>query len=221
MGRNRMACMNPAPGWNVSRTTTACFGNGYECLDPGVGCICDSGWSSLSDMTHTNVGPLSESCLINYRGVRIMSYICIIVTSLCCLLIIWHYISLAMHKKSIHVITREYKTLFPLGFFSMGLFAAVFAVLKVSYPDGSQPLVGQDFSISFILFIITNSFFGGVVLYLHVILQFLKSYSLLMPVERGDKVFKTTQTYRISFLVCFSSCFGCFSIAFNSDSLSN
>jgi hypothetical protein len=101
-----------------------------------------------------------------------------------------HYISLARRKKSWYVITHESKTLFPLSWFIMGIFLTIYGILKVTYPNGEQPLVGRDQSISFMVLILTGFIFIGLVLYLHVIIQFLQSYSNMMTTERAEILLK-------------------------------
>lgn len=173
-----MECTSPLP-----YMINLCSGNGYMCSVPDIGCICNSGWTSLSDFSYNSDGP---DCLINYNGIRIMSYICIVLPSICNMFIIWHYISLGIRKKSYYVISLEYKHLFPFCFFIMGSASAIFGILKVAYPDGQQPLVGRDVSISLMVFINTTCTFIGLVLYLQVIILFFKGYTRMMTsVSRG------------------------------------
>jgi hypothetical protein len=108
-------CSSPLP-----YSSNVCSGNGYMCsrLDMEPYCICNIGWTSLGDLSFGTVG---SECLIHYKAVRIMSYILIIIPSIYNILIIWHYLSLTKRKQSWYVITREYKTLFPLAWFIMGI----------------------------------------------------------------------------------------------------
>lgn len=175
-----MECTTPLP-----YTISSCSGNGYKCSVPDIGCICYSGWTSLSDLSLGSTGP---DCLIHYGAVRIISYLCIIIPSICNILIIWHYISIAIQKKSCYVISREYKTIFPFCFLIMGIASVIYGILKVSYPDGRQPLIGRDVSISMMVLIATTSGFLGMVLYLHVIIKFLKGYSRVMPHSTWKRV---------------------------------
>jgi hypothetical protein len=70
----------------------------------------------------------------------------------------------------------------------MGVFIVIFGLCKVVQPDGQQPLVGQDLSISLVFFIILNAFFIGIAMYIQVIVKFLRSYSIMMTRESGDKL---------------------------------
>lgn len=162
-----------------------CSGNGVVSSVPGVGCICDPGWTSLSDHAFNTSGP---ECLINHMGIRVLSYLCIIIPSVCNFLVIGHYISMAMRKKTSIVITREYKTIFPFCFLIMGIAYSIFGILKVAYLDGQQPLIGRDFSISFVGFICDVFCFAGLVTYLQVIIQFLEGYSRMMTPESRERV---------------------------------
>jgi hypothetical protein len=152
---------------------------------PDVGCICDTGWSSLGDFSFIGDSP---GCQMNFEGVKIISYVCIILPSITNILIIYHYVKLAKRLKTYYVISREFKTLFPLCFLIAGTCSTVTGILKVSYPEGKEPLIGRDVSISFIVFILMSGVFFGLVLYLHVIIQFLKGYSRMMSKESRERV---------------------------------
>jgi hypothetical protein len=128
---------------------SSCSSNGYVCSVPDVGYICYTGWIGVGDYSLGGDGP---ECIIYHRAIKIMSYFCIIIPSICNILIIIHYILLSVRKKSYYVITQEFKTIFPLFFLIMGIACCLYGVLKVSYPDGEQPLVGRDVSISLMVF---------------------------------------------------------------------
>lgn len=148
---------------------------------------CPDGWTSLGDFSFENRNS-GQECLINFRVVRIMSYLCIIIPSISSILIVWHYRSLAIRNKTCLVISWKYKTLFPFFFLVFGIFSAIFGLLKVSYRDGDQPLVGRDFTISLMVFILTSSCFVGMIIYLHVIIQFLIGHSIMMTFESRERV---------------------------------
>jgi hypothetical protein len=175
-----MECISSLP-----YSINSCSGNGYICQVPDIGCICNSGWTSLGDFS---LGISGSECQINYLGVRIISYFCIFFSAIFNILIIWHYVQLAKKLRSYYVISREFKTLFPFCFLITGISATIFGILKVTYPDGKQPLLGRDVSISFVIFINMSSCFIGLVLYLHVIIQFLKGYSRMMSLESRERV---------------------------------
>jgi hypothetical protein len=196
-----MECISRLP-YSVS----SCSGNGYTCSIPNVGCICNSGWTSLGDLSFGISGP---DCLINHKAVRILSYICIFIPSISNILIIWHYISLAVRKKSCYVISREYKTLFPLCHLIMGCASSIYGALKVSSPNGKQLLVGRDVSISLVSALFLTFGWFGMVVYLHLIIQFLESYSLVMVSESKERIlqrFHKLDTYSW-FLVPFALVF--------------
>lgn len=149
--------------------------------------ICDSGWTSLGDYSLDSPGP---DCLINSLAVRVMSYFLIILPSCSNILTIWHFISIGVRKGSVHVISREYKALFPLSFLFLGIYNALCGILKVSYVDEQQPLIGRDLSVTLV-----NAFsyfftFLGLVLYLQVIIQFLRGYSRMMSKTSCERVSK-------------------------------
>jgi len=146
---------------------------------------CNPGWTRFADLTIEGYG---SDCLIHYSGIRIMSYACVIIPSICNILIIYHYISLASRKKSCYVITREYKTIFPFCFLIMGTASLIYGILKLTYPDDQQPLVGRDVSISLMALIVTTFCFIGCVLYLHVIIQFLQGYKKMMDSASRERV---------------------------------
>jgi hypothetical protein len=146
---------------------------------------CDPGWTRFGDITIEGYGP---DCLIHHEVIRIMSYVCVIIPSICNILIIRHYMSLATRKKSCYVITREYKTIFPLCFLIMGTGSLIFGILKLSYPDGQQPLIGRDLSVSLMALIVTAFCFIGLILYLHVIIQFLQGYKKMMDSASRERV---------------------------------
>jgi energy-converting hydrogenase Eha subunit A len=162
-------------------STRSCSGNGLVCLVPDIGCICNFGWTSLGDYSLYSSGP---ACLINYRAVRILSYFLIIVSSICSILIGWHYVILIKRKK----LSWEYKNAFPFCFLILGISNALFGVLKVSYPDGQQPLVGRDVSVTATVLISLFLCFLGVNLYLQVIIQFPYGYHRMMSRESRKKV---------------------------------
>jgi hypothetical protein len=176
-----MKCTSRQPN-----SSSLCSGNGYVCNDlTPPRCICNSGWSSVGDFSLGSFGP---ECVINYRAVRIMSYLCIIIPAICSTIIIGHYVRIAMRKRSCYVITREYKTLFPLSFLIMGITQSIYGVLKVSYVDGQQPLIGRDISISLLVCIFTFFCFTGSVIYLHLIVEFLQRYPLMMTSIEQERI---------------------------------
>jgi hypothetical protein len=70
----------------------------------------------------------------------------------------------------------------------MGVASSIYGILKVSYPNGQQPLIGRDISITLMAFFQTSFGFFGLVMYLHVIIQFLKGYSRMMASVSREKV---------------------------------
>jgi hypothetical protein len=70
----------------------------------------------------------------------------------------------------------------------LGISNAIFGVLKLSYPDGQQPLVGRDVSVTTTVLISLSLCFLGTNLYLQVIIQFLQGYSRMMSRESREKV---------------------------------
>jgi hypothetical protein len=96
--------------------------------------------------------------------------------------------TLAKRKRSCHVLSREYKTLFPLCFPILGIAHVIFGLLKISFPNGEQPLIGRDVSVSLMMLIGIISALTGFTLYLHVIIKFLRGYTKLMgSTERVTK----------------------------------
>jgi hypothetical protein len=148
---------------------------------------CPDGWTSLGDFSFER-GNSERECLVNFRAVRIMSYFCVIIPSISSILIVWHYRKLAIRKKTCFVISWKYKTLFPFFYLILGISSAIFGVLKVSYRDGNQPLVGRDFTISLMVFFSTSSCFFGMIIYLHVIIHFLIGHSIMMTFESRERV---------------------------------
>jgi hypothetical protein len=151
-------------------------------------------WTSLSDFSFNTPGP---DCLVNYEGVRILSYFCIFIPFICNIVIIRHYVILAMKKKSIYVLTRECKSAFPLCFFVVGVSSSAHGILKLSYPDDQQPLAGRDLSVSLTLFFSETFTVFGLVTYLHVILQFLKGYSRMMTSDSKERVHERFEAFGI------------------------
>jgi hypothetical protein len=82
----------------------------------------------------------------------------------------------------------EFKNVFPFCFLLLGISNALFGVLKLSYPDGQQPLVGRDVSVTTTVLISLFLCFLGANLYLQVIFQFLHGYSRMMSIESRKKV---------------------------------
>jgi hypothetical protein len=119
-----------------------------------------------------------------------MGYAIIITSSILNVLIIWHYIRLAKRLKTIFVLTRQYKTLFPFCFLIVGISNVIYGLLKVLYPNEEQPLVGRDVSISLMAFTITGFGFTGLVIYLHAIIEFLKGYSRMMILASRERIKK-------------------------------
>lgn len=167
-----------------------CSGNGYVCSAPDVGCICNSGWTSWGDFSLNNYG---SECLINHRSVRIMAYFCVLVSSICNVLIIGYYISVAKRKKSCYIISREYKTLFPFCFLITGISSVCFGILKIYHYDDQQPLIGRDLSASFLVFVFTTSAFFGLVIYLNLILEFIQLYPRMMTSTSMERCIKRFQ----------------------------
>lgn len=150
---------------------------------PDVGCICNTGWTCLGDFSLDGYG---HECLINYSAVRILSYLIIIIPSLCNILIIRHFVQLARRKR----LSWEYKNRFQFYFLLMGISATLYGILKISYPDDQQPLVGRDVSISLVLAFVTCFCFIGIVYYLHVIIQFLKIQARMMTSASKGRIRK-------------------------------
>jgi hypothetical protein len=149
--------------------------------------ICESGWTSLGDYSLDSAGP---KCLINFGAVRILSYFIMIIPSICNILIIWPYIGLAIRNKSYYAISREYKTLFPLCFFIHGTLSVIFGILKISHPNGKQHLIGRDLSVTLTVLFSLTILFSGLIMYLHVIIEFLKGYSLTIRRPSRERVFQ-------------------------------
>lgn len=147
---------------------------------------CDSGFTNWGDYSLE-----SPDCLIDSLAVRVLSYFLIILPSITNILIIWHFISIGIKKKRWYIISRDYKTLFPLSFLIMGIFDVIGGVLKISYPDGrEQPLIGRDLSITLVTVITYFFTFLGAVLYLQVIIQFLRGYTRIMNKNSSERVLK-------------------------------
>jgi hypothetical protein len=72
----------------------------------------------------------------------------------------------------------------------LGIASSVYGILKISYPDGQQPLVGRDASISLMVF--SATFFGrvGMVIYLNVVMKFLEGFTRMMDHESYQRVSK-------------------------------
>jgi len=174
-------CISPQP-----YSINSCSGNGFMCEVPDIGCICNPGWTSNGDLSLDS----RIECLTNYEGVKIMGYAIIITSSILNVLIIWHYIRLAKRLKTIFVLTRQYKTLFPFCFLIVGISNVIYGLLKVLYPNEEQPLVGRDVSISLMAFTITGFGFTGLVIYLHAIIEFLKGYSRMMILASRERIKK-------------------------------
>lgn len=147
---------------------------------------CNPGWSSRGDLSLDS----RINCLTNYEAVKSLGYLIIIIPSISIILIIRHYIQLAKRLKTVCVLTRQHNRLFPFCFLIMGIASVIYGILKVIYPNEEQPLVGRDISISLMVFIITGSLFSGVVLYLHVIIEFLNGYLCMMTNEVRVRVSK-------------------------------
>jgi hypothetical protein len=62
----------------------------------------------------------------------------------------------------------------------MGISCANHGILKLSYPNGQQPLAGRDLSVSLTVLFSEGSYFIGSFFYLQVIIQFLDGYSRMM-----------------------------------------
>jgi hypothetical protein len=146
-----MNCKSPLP-----YSINSCSGNGYICSMPDVGCICNNGWTSMGDYS------LDESdCLINYEAVRVLSYFCIIIPWMCNILIIRHYINMGIWRRKFFSLFQECKTVFPFCFLIMGISCANLGILKLSYPNGQQPLAGRDLSVSLTVMFSECSYFFG------------------------------------------------------------
>jgi hypothetical protein len=186
-----MECTSPLP-----YSKNSCSGNGYICSFPEVKCVCFTGWTSHGDFSFGSHG---YDCNINDRGIRIMSYFCIIVPSICNLLIIWHYIRKATRIKSCYFISREYKSIFPFCFLITGITSTVTGILRVSHTPDKQPLVGRDYSVSLMNCLFTASAFTGLVIYLNLIIEFLERYPHTMistkAKERISKRFRLLGFY--------------------------
>jgi hypothetical protein len=168
----------------LTYSTSSCFGNGYVCSVPDIGCVCNSGWSSFGDFS---VGSSGSDCSINYGAARIMRYFCIIISFTCSILIIWHYISLAISGKLCCVVSLDHNRSFPLCFLIGGITAGIYGILKVSYPDEQQPLIGRDVPISLIFFIFTTFDWIGFNIFLNLIIEFLETYLLLIISESKER----------------------------------
>lgn len=171
-----MSCISPQP-YSIS----SCSGNGFLCDIPDIGCICNDGWTSLGDFSFNTSGP---ECLTNFLGIKIMSYVCIVIPSICNILIVWHYISRA--KRKLTCFSWKYQSLFPLNYLLLGISSVIHGILKLSYPPAQQPLIGRDLSITLIAFSYAFNAFCGIVLYINLVLQFLigNSETMISPESR-------------------------------------
>jgi hypothetical protein len=83
----------------------------------------------------------------------------------------------------------------------MGISCANLGILKIAYPDGQQPLVGRDLSVSLTVFFSETIFFFGFFFYLQVIIQFLEGYSRMMTPASKERM---SQRFRLlSFIAWF------------------
>lgn len=168
---------------------------------------CKSGWTSLGDLSFNTPGP---DCLINYLGIRIMSFVCIIVSSFCNILVIWYYISLA--KRNLTCLSwKKPSTLFPLNFLLLGISSLIHGCLKLAYPSGQQPLIGRDLSITLISFSFSFNAFCGITIYTNLVLHFLTVHSEMIISEKScirvKKRFSVLRFYSwflipFSFVIC-------------------
>lgn len=170
---------------------------------------CTDGWTGSGDFSfekYLDTTDIEPKCLINSLGIRILSYMCIIIPSICNILIVWHYMSLVSRKKT--CFSWSYKFLFPLTFLLMGISSVAHGVLKLSYPE---PLVGRDLSITLIAFSFPFSATCGIVIYINLILKFLASHSEIMTpgslLERNLRLFDIFRFYSwfiipFSFVIC-------------------
>jgi len=178
-----MKCTAPLP---YSRNS--CSGNGYMCSLPEVYCVCYTGWTSHGDFSFDSDG---YDCKMHDYGIRILSYFCIIVPSISNFLIIWHFIRKAIRKKSFCVISREYKTIFPICFFTAGISSTIIGILRISHTTDSQPMVGRDFSVSLMNCLFITAVFTGLVMYLNLIIDFLERYPhTLISTEAKERISK-------------------------------
>jgi hypothetical protein len=70
----------------------------------------------------------------------------------------------------------------------MGISCANFGILKIAYPDGQQPFVGRDLSVSLTVLFSESMYFCGFFFYLQVIIQFLEGYSRMMTPASKERM---------------------------------
>ena len=128
------------------------------------------------------------NCDINVDALRALSFIDIVGSTICNLLLLRYFIVRSMAKKRLFFLSTDPRSVFPLFFLLHGIGDFIYAVIKVSYEE--PPIVGKDLSVTFLAVLLPFFCFCGLVLYYYVIINFLKGYSRMMSAESREKVEK-------------------------------
>lgn len=166
----------------------------------GENVTCPVGWTNKSDFSYyTSSTQNASECLISFLGVKVLSFLSVIIAGICSILIIRDYMKLVIKKRTFNVLFQNYKSSFPCCFLSMDIAIFIYGILKLSYSDDKIPYVGKDLSISLIIILPPFTCFLGISIYLQVLFVFLKSCMRIMSIVSRIRFVK-----RFHFLSIFS-----------------
>ena len=139
---------------------------------------------------HTGLGDLAiidgVNCDLDSAVITYLCYAVLISTTLCTLMIIRYFIVRIIDKKSIFIITRDPRTIFPVFFLLYLIDTIFYTALKIAYED--RQIVGRDTYITVAGCLIPILGQIGLVFYFFIVIKFLKSYMTMMPDERRERV---------------------------------
>lgn len=130
----------------ISDTINYCSSNGYLCLEPFQGCVCNDHWSHVSDFSPEQDYE-SPYCVINTTIITALASVSLIASVICSILIIRYLSVRLMERKSLSEMYHgafNLKFAFPTMFLGVELSMFVYAVLKLcpeNYSVGSNLLV--------------------------------------------------------------------------------
>ena len=172
-----------------------CKGASKLCLPDGI-CICDSGWITLNAFT----AKTGDKCNINEDGIRGLSIIEAIFSSIYLLIILRHLVKRFLVASTFKAFLKDLKTLCAFIFLLIGVSDIILALSYQSYRRQQVYQSGALGAASSALF--TFLCFVGLSIYFKILLNFLRDSKLLMNAKnRNNVISRLTVMQRLSWLV--------------------
>ena len=177
------------------------------------GCVCDTGWTGESLRTIIDVNVRSLICSVlnvdsssfelnsglsdlaiidgvdcdtSLTAVVVLSYIVVCTTTLCAVMVIRYLVVRMIDRKSIFIVSRDPRSIFPIFFLLYLIFTLFYGGLKIQYQGLN--IIGRDLFMTVVGCSAPCIAFVGAFFYFFVVIKFLRSYIKIAPLDRREGV---------------------------------